>query len=76
MEAALSTPFLPSTILFSLLYDGYEKNLKKELFMCHKNMKLSIDELYMMPRRDRKFYIMTHNKEIEREKDAMKKRKR
>jgi len=39
-------------------------------------MKLSIDELYMMPRRDRKFYIMTHNKEIEREKDAMKKRKR
>lgn len=35
-----------------------------------------MDELYMMPRRDRKFYIMTHNKEIEREKDTMKKRRK
>lgn len=76
MEAALSTPFLPSTILFSLLYDRYEKDLKKELFMCHKNMKLSMEELYVMPRRDRKFYILTHNKEVDKEKDTMKRRKK
>ena len=60
MEAALSTPFLPSTILFLLLYDKYEKDLKKELFMCHKNMKLSMED----------------NKEVDKEKDAMKKRKK
>ena len=76
MEAALSTPFLPSTILFSLLYDKYEKDLKKELFMCHKNIKLSMEELYVMPRRARKFYILTHNKEVDKEKDIMKKRKK
>ena len=44
--------------------------------MCHKNMKLSMEELYMMPRRDRKFYILTHNKEVDKEKDIMKKRKK
>ena len=44
--------------------------------MCHKNVKLSMDELYVMPRRDRKFYILTHNKEVDKEKDAMKRRKK
>ena len=76
MEAALSTPFLPSTILFLLMYDKYEKDLKKELFMCHKNMKLSIELLYGMPRRGRKLSISTHNKEVDKEKDIMKKRKK
>ena len=33
-------------------------------------------ELYVMPRRDRKFYILTHNKEVDKEKDIMKKRKK
>ena len=76
MEAALSTPFLPSTILFSLLDDRDEKDVKKELFMRNKKMKLSMEELYVMPRRDRKFYILTHNKEVDKEKDIMKKRKK
>lgn len=43
-------------------------DLKKEIFLCHKNMKMSIDEIYNMPIQDRKFYIRTHNKEIEKEK--------
>lgn len=76
MEAALSIPFLPSTILFSLMYSNYEKDLKKELFMCHKNMKLSMSEIYDMPRRDRKFYILTHNKEVDRENEALKKKRK
>lgn len=72
MEEAHSTPFLPSTILFSLIYENYEKDLKKEIFLCHKNMKLSIDEIFNMPIQDRKFYIRTHNKEVEKEKEAIK----
>lgn len=72
MEVALSTPFLTSTILFSLIYDNYEKDLKKELFLCHKNIGLSMSEIYRMPIRDRKFYIMTHNKQIESEKAILK----
>lgn len=72
MEVALSTPFLTSTILFSLIYDNYEKDLKKELFLCHKNIGISMSEIYRMPIRDRKFYIMTHNKQIESEKEMLK----
>lgn len=68
MEEAHLTPFFPSMILFSLIYENYEKDLKKEIFLCHKNMKMSIDEIYNMPIQDRKFYIRTHNKEIEKEK--------
>lgn len=74
MEVALSTPFLTSTILFSLIYDNYEKDLKKELFLCHKNIGLSMSEIYRMPIRDRKFYIMTHNKQIESEKEMLKRK--
>lgn len=70
MEEARLIPFLPSTILFSLIYENYEKDLKKEIFLCHKNMKMSIEEIYNMPIQDRKFFIRTHNKEIEKEKQA------
>lgn len=68
MEEAHLIPFFPSMILFSLIYENYEMDLKKEIFLCHKNMKMSIDEIYNMPIQDRKFYIRTHNKEIEKEK--------
>lgn len=70
MEEARLIPFLPSTILFSLIYENYEKDLKKEIFLCHKNMKMSIEEIYNMPIQDRKFFIRTHNKEIEKEKQS------
>ncbi len=69
---ALLIPFLESTIMFSVIYDNYEKNLKQELWMCHKNMDLTMDEIYEMTIRDRKFYIQTHNKAVEREVEQMK----
>ena len=53
--------------MFSVIYDNYEKNLKQELWMCHKNKKLTMEEIYQMTIRDRKFYIQTHNKAIEKE---------
>lgn len=65
-EVALSPPFLDSTILFSLTSD-YEKNLKNELWLCHKNMNLTMNELYEMTVADRKTYIAIHNKETEKE---------
>lgn len=71
MEEARLTPFLPSTILFSLIYENYEKDLKKEIFLCHKNMKMSLEEIYNMPIQDRKFFILTHNKEVEKEKQSI-----
>ena len=40
--------------------------------MCHKNMDLTMDEIYEMTIRDRKFYIQTHNKAVEREVEQMK----
>lgn len=73
MEVALSLPFLQSTILFSLIYKNYEKDLKKELWLCHKYMKLSMTEIYNMPIQDRKFYIYSHNKQVEAEKAAIRK---
>lgn len=71
MEVALLTPFLESTILFSLIYKDYEKDLKKELWLCHKYMKLSMTEIYNMPIQDRKFYILEHNKQVASEKKAL-----
>lgn len=58
--------------MFSVIYDDYEKHLKQELWMCHKNMKLTMEEIYQMPIRDRKFYIQTHNKIVEKELEDMK----
>ena len=34
-----------------------------------------MSEIYRMPIRDRKFYIMTHNKQIESEKEMLKHKK-
>ena len=62
--------------MFSVIYDNYEKNLKQELWMCHKNMNLSKDEIYKMTIRDRKFYIQTHNKAIEKEVEQIKSKTR
>nr|DAO40913.1 MAG TPA: hypothetical protein [Herelleviridae sp.] len=58
--------------MFSVIYDNYEKNLKQELWMCHKNMDLTMGEIYEMTIRDRKFYIQTHNKAVEKEVEQMK----
>lgn len=70
MEEALLPPFLGSTILFSL-NSNFEKNLKHELWLCHKYMKLSMEELYNMPVSDRKSYIIIHNKQVEKEKERL-----
>lgn len=58
--------------MFSVIYDNYEKNLKQELWMCHKHMNLTMNEIYEMTIRDRKFYIQTHNKVVEKEVEQMK----
>lgn len=70
MEEALLPPFLGSTILFSLI-SNFEKNLKHELWLCHKHMNLSMEELYNMPVSDRKNYILIHNKDVEKEKERL-----
>ena len=62
--------------MFSVIYDNYEKNLKQELWMCHKHMNLTMNELYEMTIRDRKFYIQTHNKVVEKEVEQMKLRRK
>jgi hypothetical protein len=59
-------------ILFSLT-SNFEKNLKNELWLCHKNMDLTMEELYNMPVADRKNYIIIHNKQVEKEKERMEK---
>ena len=68
MEEALLLPFLGSTILFSLT-SNFEKNLKNELWLCHKHMDLSMEDLYNMPVNDRKRYILIHNNQVEKEKE-------
>lgn len=70
MEEALLPPFLGSTMLFSLT-SNFEKNLKHELWLCHKHMNLSMEELYNMPVSDRKNYILIHNKDVEKEKERL-----
>ena len=70
MEEALSPPFLDSKIMFSLTSD-FEKNLKHELWLCHKHMNLTMEELYNMSVGDRKTYIIIHNKQVEKEKEQL-----
>lgn len=70
MEEALLPPFLGSTILFSLT-SNFEKNLKHELWLCHKHMDLSMEDIYNMPVSDRKSYIIIHNKQVEKEKERL-----
>lgn len=71
MEEAHLPRFLDSMILFSLT-SNFEKNLKTELWLCHSNMKLSMEDLYNMTVADRKSYIMIHNKQVEKEKERLK----
>lgn len=72
MEVALSQRFLNSMTLFSLIYDNYERDLKREIWLCHKNMDLTISEIEKMPIQDRKYYISLHNKQVEKEKEQFK----
>ena len=62
--------------MFSLIYDNYEKDLKREIWLCHKNMNLSISEIENMPIRDRKYYIREHNKIVEQEKQKFKNKRK
>ena len=71
MEVAHSEPFLESTILFSLT-SNFERQLKNELWLCHKNMNLNMEDLYNMTVMDRKNYIIIHNKEVEKENERLK----
>lgn len=75
MEVARIVPFLDLGYMFSVIYDNYERDLKKELWLCHKNMDLSMTEIEQMPTKDRKRYILEHNKQIEVEKRKFKKKK-
>lgn len=59
--------------MFLLIYENYERDLKKELWLCHKHMDLSMDEIMKMPIQDRKYYVRIHNKILEEEKNAYKK---
>ena len=70
MEVARLVPFLESKILFSLT-SNFEKNLRHELSLCHKNMNLSMEDLYNMTVADRKTYIAIHNKQVEKEKERL-----
>ena len=74
-EVALSTRFLGSTILFSSTLK-FEKQLKNELWLCHKNMDLSMDDIMKMTVADRKTYISIHNKMVEKEKEQLKMKRR
>lgn len=70
MEVAHLTPFLESKILFLLTIE-YEKALKKEIWLCHKNMKLSLTEIYNMTIMDRRVFISIHNQECAKEKKEL-----
>ncbi len=74
MEVALSIRFLNSTILFSL-HTNFESNIKKEVWLCHEHMNLSMDDIYKMPIADRKSFIAIHNREIEKQKEKLKVKK-
>ena len=62
--------------MFSLIYNNYERDLKKELWLCHKNMGLSMTEIERMAIRDRKYFIREHNKQIEQEKQRLNKKRK
>ena len=71
MEVALLIRFLESTNLFSL-HSNTERNFKYEIWLCHENMNLSMDDIYKMTVADRKTFISLHNREIEKQKDKLK----
>lgn len=49
-----------------------ELAFKEEMYLCKKNMGMSLDELYNMPKLERKAYISVHNKIAEEMKARMK----
>lgn len=53
-------------------YKGLEYRLKKEIFLLHKYLNLSMDELWDMPIQDRKFYLRRYNEEVEKENERLK----
>ena len=55
-------PFLTSAILFSSMSSEEEKRFREELYLCNKNMGMSLTEIYRMPVMDRVSYIRIHNK--------------
>jgi hypothetical protein len=55
------------------MYPNYERDLKKELYLCHKNMGISMTELMNMPISDRKYYIKLHNRSVEEERARLQK---
>lgn len=75
MEVAHSLRFLRSTMLFSLTSE-FAKNLKTELWLCHVNMKLSMEDLYNMTVADRKDFIAIHNRQTEKERERLNKIRR
>ena len=72
MEVAHSLRFLRSTMLFSLTSE-FAKKLKTELWLCHVNMKLSMEDLYNMTVADRKDFIAIHNRQTEKERERLNK---
>ena len=58
--------------MFSSVSPDYEGNLKEELFGCFKYVGIPFDVLDRMPTRDRKYYIMRHNRSVEEENARMK----
>ena len=75
MEVAHSLRFLKSAILFSSTSE-YEKHLKNELWLCHVNMNLSMEDLYNMTVADRKDFIVIHNRQMEEERERINKIRR
>lgn len=72
MEVAHLAHFLESMTLFSVMYKDYEKHLKEEIWSCHKNLEMSLNEIYNLPIQDRKMFIYLHNKEVEKMNEKLK----
>ena len=45
--------------------------MKEELFSCFKYVGIPFEELYSMPVRDRRYFIIKHNEYSERERNAL-----
>ena len=58
-------------ILFSSISPDGEENLKEELFACFKYVGIPFEELYSMPVRDRKYFIIKHNEYAKKERKAI-----
>ena len=78
MEVARLKPFLDSRILFLLSkedYMVYEQKLLHELWLCHTTMNYSEEELNNMPTYKRIAYVKDHNKQVQKEKSELERRK-